>query len=72
MANGESMGQKISPAEPAEDPGIATAEQGVVLLDGPDGVAIAMTPRAAEETGRRLVAAALEAASQGSAGAHPS
>src|SRR5204863_473032 len=33
MANGESMGQKISPAEPAEDPGIATAEQGVVLLD---------------------------------------
>ncbi|MBN8813213.1 hypothetical protein ACQKOH_07845 [Sphingomonas sp. NPDC092331] len=66
------MGQKISPAEPAEDPGVATAEQGVVLLDGPDGVAIAMTPRAAEETGRRLVAAAHEAASQGSAEAHPS
>jgi hypothetical protein len=44
----------------------------VVLLDGPDGVAIAMTPRAAEETGRRLVAAAHEAASQGSAEAHPS
>ncbi len=66
------MGQKISPAEPEEVAGVATAEQGVVLLDGPNGVAIAMTPRAAEETGRRLVAAAQEAASQGSAEAHPS
>jgi hypothetical protein len=66
------MGQKISSAEPEEDPGVATAEQGVVLLDGPDGVAIAMTPAAAEETGRRLVAAAQEAASQRSAEAHPS
>ena len=66
------MGQKISPAEPEELPGVATAEQGVVLLDGPDGVAIAMTPEAAEETGRRLLAAAAEAASQTSAEAHPS
>jgi hypothetical protein len=66
------MGQKISSAEPEEDPGVATAEQGVVLLDGPDGVAIAMTPAAAEETGRRLVAAAQEAASQRNAEAHPS
>ncbi|MEP9360550.1 hypothetical protein [Sphingomonas sp. KR3-1] len=63
---------KISHAEPEELPGVATAEQGVVLLDGPDGVAIAMTPEAAEETGRRLVAAAQEAASQTSAEAHPS
>jgi hypothetical protein len=31
-----------------------------------------MTPQAAEETGRRLVAAAQEAASQGNAEAHPS
>ncbi|NYT40072.1 hypothetical protein HZY97_04845 [Sphingomonas sp. R-74633] len=66
------MGQKISPAEPEQHPGVATAEQGVVLLDGPDGVAIAMTPEAAEETGRRLMAAAQEAASQTSAEAHPS
>lgn len=66
------MGQKISPAEPEEVAGVATAEQGVVLLDGPNGVAIAMTPQAAEETGRRLVAAAQEAASQTSAQAHPS
>lgn len=66
------MGQKISPAEPEQEPGVATAEQGVVLLDGPDGVAIAMTPQAAEETGRRLMAAAQEAASQAGAEAHPS
>lgn len=66
------MGQKISPAQPEEEPGVATAEQGVVLLDGPDGVAIAMTPAAAEETGRRLLAAAQEALSQTSAQAHPS
>lgn len=66
------MGQKISPVEPENQPGVATAEQGVVLLDGPDGVAIAMTPAAAEETGHRLVAAAREAASQSSAEAHPS
>ena len=66
------MGQKISHAEPEEEPGVASAEQGVVLLDGPDGVAIAMTPAAAEETGRRLMAAAQEAVSQSAAEAHPS
>jgi hypothetical protein len=66
------MGQKISPAEPEEQPGVASVEQGVVLLDGPDGVAIAMTPEAALETGRRLMAAAKEAAGQASAEAHPS
>lgn len=65
------MGQKISPAAPEEEPGVATAEQGVVLLDGPDGVAIAMTPYAAEETGRRLLEAAREAVSQGNTRAHP-
>jgi hypothetical protein len=45
-------------------PGIATAERGQVLLDGPDGVAVAMTPEAATETARRLLAAAEEAAAQ--------
>lgn len=47
-----------------EYPGKATAEAGQVLLDGPDGVAIAMTPAAAEETGRRLIAAAAAAREQ--------
>jgi hypothetical protein len=44
--------------------GVATAEQGFVMLDGPDGVAIAMTPEAAEATGRSLIAAAAEAERQ--------
>ena len=52
--------------------GTASAEQGQVILDGPDGVAVAMTPEAAEATARSLLAAAEEAAEQGSAEAHPS
>ena len=31
---------------PADQPGVATAEEGIVLLDGPNGAAIAMTPDA--------------------------
>lgn len=45
-------------------PGVATAEYGLVILDGPDGVAVAMTPDAAEETGHRLIAAAIAARQQ--------
>jgi len=41
--------------------GKATAEEGQVFLDGPDGVAVAMTPDAAEETARELTRAAAEA-----------
>lgn len=44
--------------------GKAVAEGGIVLLDGPDGVAVAMTPEAAEATARQLLAAAQEAAGQ--------
>lgn len=39
-------------------PSSVAAEAGEVLIDGPDGVATALTPDAAEETGRRLIAAA--------------
>jgi hypothetical protein len=49
-------------------PGEAVAEAGQVLLDGPDGVAIALSPDAAEETGRRLIAAAAEARRQPTGG----
>lgn len=52
------------PQAPRTDAGIATAAAGQVLLDGPNGVALAMTPDAAEETGRRLIAAAAEARTQ--------
>ena len=45
-------------------PGRASAEGGLVLLDGPDGVAVAMTPEAARVTAQELIAAADEAAGQ--------
>jgi len=47
--------------EPEAAAGKATAESGVVLLDGPGGVAVAMTPEAARETGRSLIEAADQA-----------
>jgi hypothetical protein len=49
---------------PFEVGGKAVAEEGLVLLDGPDGIAISMTPDAAEETGTSLIAAAREARDQ--------
>lgn len=45
-------------------PGVATAELGVVMLDGPDGVAITMTADAAVLTGESLIAAAQTARTQ--------
>lgn len=44
--------------EPFDSAGVASVEAGLVFLDGPDGVAIAMTPQAAEATGRSLLDAA--------------
>lgn len=44
--------------------GIAVAEQGTVVLDGPDGVAVTMSPDSAEATAESLVAAAREARRQ--------
>jgi hypothetical protein len=41
------------------------AESGRVIIDGPDGVAVTMSPDAAEETARRLVHAVGEARRQG-------
>jgi hypothetical protein len=49
---------------PREDAGHATAEDGVVILDGPDGVAVTMTADAAALTAERLHAAALQARRQ--------
>ncbi len=50
--------------EPHGKSGVASAEAGLVLLDGPDGVAIAMTPDAAEATALSLQQAAAEARNQ--------
>ncbi|OYX47195.1 MAG: hypothetical protein B7Y97_12705 [Sphingomonas sp. 32-66-10] len=52
--------------EPHRKSGIASAESGMVLLDGPDGVAVAMTPDAADATARSLQTAAAEARNQDS------
>jgi hypothetical protein len=46
----------MSPAE--SQPSQVAAEAGRIIIDGPDGVAFTMSPEAAEETARRLVAAA--------------
>ncbi|KTF69247.1 hypothetical protein ACNFJ7_03785 [Sphingomonas sp. HT-1] len=53
-----------SPLAPETSGGVASAEFGLVMLDGPAGVAVAMTPEAAEETGLSLLAAAEAAAGQ--------
>ena len=42
-------------------PGRATNEGRVVLLDGPEGTALSLTPDAAEEMGRQLIRAAEKA-----------
>lgn len=44
--------------------GVATAEGGLVFLDGPDGVATTMTPAAAAGTGQSLIDAAATAERQ--------
>lgn len=48
-----------NPPEPRSDAGIASAEDGLVVLDGPNGVAVTMTAKAAAQTGRNLIDAAL-------------
>ena len=47
--------------QPETKPGVATAEQGLVILDGPDGIAKTMTADAAARTGQSLIEAAAEA-----------
>ena len=44
--------------QPETRPGIASAEDGVVVLDGPNGVAVTMTANAAALTGYSLISAA--------------
>lgn len=47
-----------------DEPSEVTAEEGVVLVDGPDGVAVAITPDAAEKTADRLFEGAVTARGQ--------
>jgi hypothetical protein len=48
-----------------DEPGEAHAYQGQVVIDGPDGVAVTMTPAAAREMAKRMLAAADAAESHG-------
>jgi hypothetical protein len=47
-----------------DDATVTDAVDGEVVLRGPDGVAVSMTPEAAEETARRLLESSEEARRQ--------
>jgi hypothetical protein len=47
-----------------DEPSDVSAEKGQVVVDGPDGVAVNMTPEAAVETSHRLLDKGTEAAGQ--------
>lgn len=58
------MNSPSSEIQPETEPGIASAEGGLVFLDGPDGIALTMTADAAQRTGQSLIAAATLAGTQ--------
>jgi hypothetical protein len=47
-----------------DKPSEVAAQDGIVAVDGPDGVAVRMTPGAASETSERLLRGAIEAQGQ--------
>jgi hypothetical protein len=49
---------------PSEIPSDVSAEEGFVLIDGPDGIAVSMSPDAAAETSDRLLDGASHAQGQ--------
>jgi len=51
-------------SEPCDQPSDVTAEDGVVIVDGPGGAALTFTVEAAEETGNRLLRNAAKAQGQ--------
>lgn len=50
--------------QPHDQPSEVSAEEGEVQVDGPDGLAVAFTPEAAEETSQRLLLGAMAAQAQ--------
>ena len=58
------MNNQRSPQKLETQPGAVNAEDGYVILDGPDGIAITLTPEAAAIMGEGLIAAAKVAAEQ--------
>ena len=47
-----------------DEPSEVEADEGEVLVDGPDGVSVSLTPEAALETSERLVEGAIKAKGQ--------
>ena len=54
--------------KPHDEPSEVSAEDGDVIVDGPDGVAVSFTPQAAAETGDRLLFNSAKARGQQMAG----
>ena len=50
--------------KPHDTPSEVDAEEGEVLVDGPDGIAVSLTPEAASETSHRLLHGAAKARGQ--------
>lgn len=66
---GTFVGERMTPSDralkgPSTAAGLASAEAGVVVLDGADGVAVTLTPDAAEKTAQSLQEAAHQARDQ--------
>ena len=54
----------MTESEIYNEPTIVEAEDGAVILKGPDAVDVRMTPSAAEETSERLLEGAMKARGQ--------
>jgi hypothetical protein len=54
----------MSSLKPHDKPSQVVAESGEVLVDGPNGLALSLTPEAAEETSQRLLYGAAQALGQ--------
>ncbi len=52
------------PNEPYDEASSVAAEEGEVMVNGPDGVAVSLTPDAAVETSHRLLEAGVTAQGQ--------
>ena len=50
--------------KPCAEPSDVAAEEGEVIVDGPEGIALSLTPEAAHETSNRLKRGAIDAAGQ--------
>ncbi|MDF0541420.1 hypothetical protein PX699_03625 [Sphingobium sp. H39-3-25] len=58
MPKANSMNEFSNTPQPLTEPGAASAENGLVIWDGPEGIAITMTADAARKTGNSLISAA--------------